>query len=155
MPGQPDLNPPLPLAPPAGVLWKFDLAQVTAHESAGTPPALVIDSAATTTFTLDSLLTNIGIGSGPLIAAPGTPGTISYFATRIDATVPVVALTPTSFVMNATSVTVTSAAFGTAGPASPASLTPGVWNIVVLANFPGTIFAGTVGGFNSIVVDIR
>jgi hypothetical protein len=155
MAGQPDLNPPLPPAPAAGVLWKFDLAQVTAHESAGTPPAVVIDSAATTTFTLDSILTNVGLGSGPLIAGLGTTGTISYFATRIDATVPVVALTPTSFTMNASPFTVTSAAFGTAGPANANSLAPGVWNIVVLANFPGTAFAATVGGFNSIVLDIR
>jgi hypothetical protein len=146
MSGQPDYG---------VAIWKFDLAQVIAHESLGAAPAIIIDSVLLPTFTLESQLTNVGPGGAALIFAPGTPGTISYYASRLDAALPVVPLTPTTFTMTAATVNVNSAAFNTAGPAGPNSLAPGVWNVVVLVNFPGTAFANTVGGFNSIVIDIR
>jgi hypothetical protein len=144
MAGQPDFG---------ADVWKFDLAQLTVLESAGAPPAVIIKSAVGSTFTLVSELTNSGPQGFALISPPGQPGTISYFATRLDAPGVTQALTPKTFTMNGTIVRVSSDAFGTVAPGA-ASLGPGVWQILAMVSFTAAPFVD-VGGFNTVILQIR
>jgi hypothetical protein len=144
MAGQPDFG---------ADIWKFDVAQLTVLESAGAPPAVVIKSAAGSTFTLVSELSNSGPQGFGLITPPGQAGKIQYFATRLDAPGVTQALTPRAFQMNGPTVRVSSDAFNTVAP-SGTSLGPGVWQILATVSFANPAFVD-VGGFNTVILQIR